>query len=81
MKAFCFCGTQGYNTDLNSIETLEIGREGEWKTLPLNDTIAKTFSLACVQLEDKIIVFGGESAASYNMYILSEEGELVGDLS
>ena len=30
---------------------------------------------------DRIILFGGSCHASYNMYSLSEEGELIEDLS
>ena len=34
-RVFCFCGGQRYH-NLNSIEELDLEREGQWKTLPLN---------------------------------------------
>ena len=37
--------------------------------------------MAAVQFESKIVVFGGSTSASFNTYILSDEGELEGDLS
>ena len=55
--------------------------EGKWKTLPLNENIAKTWHLAGVEFQGRIVVFGGVSCVSYNMYTLSEEGELLDDLS
>ena len=76
-RAFCFCGTQGFKQDLNSIERLD----KDWKILPLDSKIAHTFFLAAVQFESKIVVFGGSTSASFNTYILSDEGELEGDLS
>ena len=58
-----------------------MGKEGEWQVLPLNENIAKTCDLAAVALSGKILLFGGSSNASYNMYLLSEEGALLEDLS
>ena len=55
--------------------------EANWRTLPLDSRIAKTYHIAGVSFRSKIMLFGGVSSASYNMYALSEEGELVDDLS
>ena len=77
--AFCFCGSEGARKQLNSIEHLQT--ELEWRTLPLNDKIVETFHLAATQYGNKIVLFGGFSLASYNTYILSEEGKVEQDLS
>ena len=79
-RAFCFCGGQIVR-NLNSIESLNLESEGKWKTLPLNAKIPKTWQLAAVEYTDKIVVFGGHSLASFNLFILSREGELEQDLS
>ena len=80
MRAFCFCGC-GSESILNSIERLEPHQEGGWKTLPLNDKIAKTYYLAATEYGNKVVLFGGSSGTFYITYILSEEGELEMNLS
>ena len=59
MRAFCFCGARGYYTRVSSIETLETDLQCEWRTLPLNDKVAKTYSLAAccaIQRKDNLIL-------------------------
>ena len=59
MRAFCFCGTHGF--ELNSIERVDIPKEGSWKELAIsNNEIPSTFHLTGVSYHSKIIVFGGE---------------------
>ena len=79
-RAMCFCGTQG-NVEVNSIEKIELETESEWKALPRNEEIAQTGQLAAVSFHNKIALFGGIDHASFNMYILSEDGGLEQDLS
>ena len=81
LRAFCFCGSQGYAQRANSIESLETHKDREWRTLPLNDQMAKTYDLAATQYGNKIVLFGGDNHATFNTYIYSEEGELERDLS
>ena len=64
---------------LNSIESLQTEVDREWKTLPLNDKIAKTYSLTGAQYGNAIVVFGGSPVISLNTLIL--RGELKQDLS
>ena len=45
MRAFCFCGGLSPGTYMNSIESLQVDKEGEWKTLPLNEKIAHSVHL------------------------------------
>ena len=55
-----------------------------WKTLPFDYEIAPTFSLAAVLYMGEICVFGGPSNGSkrlHSMFIFTEAGELVRDLS
>ena len=80
-RAFCFCGSHGPQNRVNSIESIQLAWEGEWKTLPLNGKIAKTYHLAAVPYLSRVMLFGGASHASYNMYKLDEEGNLLEDLS
>ena len=81
-RAFCFCGGNDMYTDLNSIESLEIEKETQWKTLTLNYQIAQTYHFAGVEFKNKIVVFGGHSyTSSYSAFIFSKEGELEQDLS
>ena len=80
-RAFCFCGAQGPDNHLNSIEMLQTISEEKWTLLPVNDKIAKTYHVAAVPFQNKIFLFGGHPKAPYNMYGLSKEGELLEDLS
>ena len=56
-RAFCFGGAQSLTVFLNSVETIELGREGMWTTLVLD--VAKTYQLAAVSFHSEIAVFGG----------------------
>ena len=40
-RAFCFCGSQTFVNFLNSVETIQMKSDSEWKTLPLSDRVAK----------------------------------------
>ena len=66
--AFCFCGTKGLTTNLNSIESIQTDLETEWKTLPVNVTIAKTCQLSGVSYLGSIIVFGASFITARAMY-------------
>ena len=80
-RAFCFSGVNQKDEFHNSIESYELKKEGEWKTLPINDNIPQSYSLAAAMYENKVIVFGGSPNISFSTYILTEEGELEQDLS
>ena len=43
--------------------------------------MAKTYQLTGVETEGEILIFGGASNASYNMYRVKEDGKVVADLS
>ena len=77
---FCFCGIQE-GTDYYPIESLESGLSVSWKVVGVNEEITRTFSLSSVCFLGRMVVFGGSVAASYNMFIFSEEGKLEQDLS
>ena len=79
-KAFCFCGSLAPNYYLNSVETVQTDNEVQWRTLPLNDKITKTYHLAAADYMNKLVLFGGASQASYHTLTLSKEGELEQDL-
>ena len=79
-RAFCVCGSKE-GVGLSSIESIEIEREAEWKTLPMNGKIIRTYNLAGVEFKQKIVLFGGVSIFSNKMQILSLEGDLEKDLS
>ena len=81
MRAFCFCGNLGFGAILNWVETLQIESEAEWRLLPLEIKIAKTYHLAAASFHNKVLVFGGSNIASFNTLILSEEGDLLEDRS
>lgn len=57
-RAFCFCGGQGDHR-FSSIESIQSNKEEGWKALPLNESIAKTYSLAAAEYRNEILVFGG----------------------
>ena len=83
-RAFCFSGYQWLHGGgpTIEIESINLKAETEWKTLPFNPKIAKTFQLAAVEVKNKIVLFGGHSSVnSFNTQILSTEGELEHDLS
>ena len=44
MRAFCICGCQGQQT-LSSIESLELGKDPRWMTIPFDDNIMKPLCL------------------------------------
>ena len=79
--AFTFCGSQGSHQLLNSIESIQVNSEAEWRALPFDVKIANTFDIAAVSFKAKIVVFGGSSLNLKNLYIFSEEGELESDFS
>ncbi len=56
---FCFCGGNGEGEAFNTIESIKVGKETEWRVLAINHKIARTFDLAAVPLRSSIIVFGG----------------------
>ena len=58
---------------MHSIESLEEDDE-KWKILPLK--IAGTFESACVEFDNRIVVFGGHSFGSFMTCIFSKDGEL-----
>ena len=58
-----------------------MGYEEEWKTLHVQNEMAKVYQLTAVSFEDKVILFGGQHDASYNMYSLDEDGTMLEDLS
>lgn len=60
---------------------IDIGKQGQWKLLPLDERVAASYDLAAAVIENKIYVFGGRENTSYNMYAFNEEGELVQDFS
>lgn len=80
-RAFCFCGAVSVKIFHNSIEMIDIGKQGQWKLLPLDERVAASYDLAAAVIENKIYVFGGRENTSYNMYAFNEEGELVQDFS
>ena len=80
-KAFCFCGHYALDDYLNSIESIQIDSNVNWKTLAIHARIAKTFHLAAASLFNSIVLFGGRRYKSLHMYILNEEGKLEHDLS
>ena len=49
MKVFCFCGYHDEVGELNSIERIELGCEEEWKAIPLDGRVERTFQLAGVE--------------------------------
>ena len=67
MKAFCFCGALSMSVSLNSIESLELESQSNWKALPLNEKVVQTFHLAATSFRGKILLFGGTSSHSSNM--------------
>ena len=80
MRAFCFCGINGQ--ELNSVERLELESEIEWQMLPLSENIAKIAHIAAALYESKIVIFGGFlGGLGGHCYQISEEGEVVKDLS
>ena len=77
-RAFCFCGEYKFYT----IETIQIDCEAKWKTLAFENTkVLLTNSLRGVSLFNSIVLFGGECTGPLTTLILSEEGELLRDLS
>ena len=57
MRAFTFCGSLG-SKQLNSIESIQVDCEAEWRTLPLNGKIANAYDIAAVSFKSMIVVFG-----------------------
>ena len=81
-KAFCFCGHQGPSKRLNSIESIQPqSDEGKWKSLPLNNSVARGYNLVAVSFWNEITLFGGYLNGIYKMHSFTEEGELQRDLS
>ena len=76
MRAFCFCGFHELRA-LNSIESVELELEGEWRSLPLDKRVSKAFQLAAVSLRNSILVFGGLASTQHKMEVFSEEGGLL----
>ena len=77
MKAFYFSGNRGASKNMESIASLEIGSETEWKELPVKDEIATTHHIAAVPFQHKIILFGQYRAGYFNIKSFTEEGELL----
>ena len=73
LRAFCFCGAATLQDRFNTVERIEVKCSNEWKTLPLNDNLAKTVLLACTQFQGELVLFGGTASVSYSTYILSED--------
>ena len=74
LEAFCFCGGLAPQNFINRIEKMRVECEANWRTLPLDSRIAKTYHIAGVSFRSKIMLFGGVSSASYNMYALMRKG-------
>ena len=66
---------------MNSIETLELRSEGEWRTLPVNEKVQAFYHVGAVALKGSILVFGGYHNSEMCMMKFDEEGALLGDLS
>ena len=82
LRAFSFCGAEGFQKETNSIESIQRDSEEKWSLLPLDHKIPKTFKLGAVLFKSKILVFGGTGyTAGYTTLMLSEEGELEEDFS
>ena len=79
--AFCFCGSLGYGSFLNSVESLELAVEGKWSILAVNSEMKQTLHLTGASFKGAIVVFGGPPLETSSMCILSEEGDFKADLS
>ena len=80
MKAFCFCGFNEFS-NINSIEIFSIGNDDKWSLLPIDSRVAATQQLVAVSYEESIIVFGGTQLSTYCMYLFSQNGEFLCDMS
>ena len=80
-RAFYFCGINGHERYLNSIETIQLETDEEWKVLSLDERIKKSYSLGAISFEGGILVYGGAAPSPQVMYTFTEEGKLEWDLS
>ena len=55
--------------------------ESEWRILPLDHRIIPSYHLGAIPFLGQILVFGGVFITSRRMYVLTEEGEVLKDLS
>ena len=74
MKLFCFGGHN--KMSLNSFETFDPLSQSQWKTLPINEYIPRTYHMSGVSAYGKLVLFRKDSSSTDNVYILSEEGKL-----
>ena len=54
-----------FKKPLKSIKVIELSIESEWRTLPLDETIAKVANLKAVSHLNKMLLFGGLESASF----------------
>ena len=80
-KVFCFCGTRGHQERVNRVESLQVHSESKWTVLHFDFKLPKTYHLIGVSMLGYILVFGGASITSYNMYKCTEEGEVIEDMT
>ena len=80
MVAFCFCGRQYFKRNLNTIESIRIETDSEWKILALNDHVPNTNQIGVAQFEGKLMMFGGDEYWRVTSQF-SLEGELIVDHS
>ena len=67
---------------MNSIESISLDHQAEWRVLPLCEKIRKSSQLSAVSFEGKVLLFGGHLAwQSKTLMKLNEEGEVEEDLS
>ena len=76
-RLFCFCGTQRRECYLNSVESIQLGSESEWKLLPLDNKVALVKEVAVVSLRGRVVLLGDDWLAAPHIQVFSEEGSLI----
>ena len=73
-QVFCFGGANFPSNILDSIETLNLVQDGEWREMALDFKLSPTYQAAGAEFKNRIALFGGSLNACSPMFIMSKEG-------